>query len=148
MHSVVDFTSSGEEGEVKDDGSEAAGEMVGKMRSHPLVSVSIINPDEIPDVPKNQFLYRAGPENNDEGRPDRNRERTRSTVRAYTKSGRKIKGRGSLVRLHPPSFPSSCHIVQNNRQQLCLKGLQAIICVIRLTASPILLLPQAQACSV
>ncbi|XP_050697742.1 peptidyl-prolyl cis-trans isomerase 8-like [Eriocheir sinensis] len=94
--------SSGEEGEVKDDGSEAGGETVGKMRSHPLVSVSIINPDEIPDVPKNQFLYRAGPENNDELRVERNRDRTRSTVRAFTKSGRKIKGRGSL-RYHTPS---------------------------------------------
>ena len=98
----MDFISSGEEGEVKDDGSEAGGD-TGKMRSHPLVSLSIINPDEIPDVPKNRFLYRAGPENNEEeGRADRGRERTRSTVRAYTKSGRKVKGRGSLVRLHYP----------------------------------------------
>lgn len=105
-HFVMDFGSSGEEGEVKDDGSEAASETVGKMRSHPLVSVSIINPDEIPDVPKNQFLYRAGPENNDELRVERNRDRTRSTVRAFTKSGRKIKGRGSLVRLHPDVVPS------------------------------------------
>lgn len=99
LHIVLDIISSGEEGEVKDDGSEAARDVGGKMRSHPLVSVSIINPDEIPDVPKNQFLYRAGPENNDEGRVDRNKDRPRSTVRAYTKSGRKIKGRGSLVRL-------------------------------------------------
>lgn len=93
------FTSSGEEGEVKDDVSEAAGDAGGKMRNHPLISLSIINPDEIPDVPKNQFLYRAGPEKNDEGRVERNKDRPRSTVRAYTKSGRKIKGRGSLVRL-------------------------------------------------
>lgn len=72
----------------------------GRMRSHPLVSVSLINPDEIPDVPKNRFLYRAGPENNADGevRAER-RERPRSNVRAYTKSGRKVKGRGSLVRI-------------------------------------------------
>lgn len=85
---------------MREDGSETAGDAGGKMRSHPLISVSIINPDEIPDVPKNQFLYRAGPEKNGEGRVDRNRDRPRSTVRAYTKSGRKIKGRGSLVRFH------------------------------------------------
>lgn len=62
--------------------------------------MSVINPDEIPDVPKNRFLYRAGPEKDgeNEGRMDRGRERSRATVRAYTKSGRKVKGRGSLVR--------------------------------------------------
>ncbi|XP_071526893.1 uncharacterized protein Moca-cyp isoform X1 [Panulirus ornatus] len=94
--------SSGEEGEVKDDTSEGGDQA--KLRSHPLVSVSVINPDEIPDVPKNRFLYRAGPEKDgeNEGRLDRGRERSRATVRAYTKSGRKVKGRGSL-RYHTPS---------------------------------------------
>nr|XP_053653393.1 LOW QUALITY PROTEIN: peptidyl-prolyl cis-trans isomerase G-like [Cherax quadricarinatus] len=94
--------SSGEEGEVKDDTSEGGDQA--KYCSHPLVSVSVINPDEIPDVPKNRFLYRAGPEKDgdNEGRQDRGRERSRATVRAYTKSGRKVKGRGSL-RYHTPS---------------------------------------------
>ncbi|XP_042230151.1 peptidyl-prolyl cis-trans isomerase G-like isoform X2 [Homarus americanus] len=94
--------SSGEEGEVKDDTSEGGDQA--KFQSHPLISVSVINPDEIPDVPKNRFLYRAGPEKDgeNEGRQDRGRERSRATVRAYTKSGRKVKGRGSL-RYHTPS---------------------------------------------
>ncbi|XP_045602406.1 peptidyl-prolyl cis-trans isomerase G [Procambarus clarkii] len=94
--------SSGEDGEVKDDISECDDQA--KYYSHPLVSVSVINPDEIPDVPKNRFLYRAGPEKDgdNEGRQERGRERSRATVRAYTKSGRKVKGRGSL-RYHTPS---------------------------------------------
>ncbi|CAL4101494.1 unnamed protein product, partial [Meganyctiphanes norvegica] len=95
--------SSDEEGEVKDEDEKMEPQSLyaaGKdSKGHPLVSVTYIDPDEIPDVPKNRFLYRAGPEK------DRveNRDRIRGpNVRAYTKSGRKVKGRGSL-RYRTPS---------------------------------------------
>ncbi|XP_076066247.1 nuclear cyclophilin protein Moca-cyp isoform X2 [Oratosquilla oratoria] len=106
--------SSDEEGEVKDDDVDEpkvnTKETQGVFRPHPLASVSSINPEEIPAVPQNRFLYRAaGPEKGaagkdrrDLGRDGRDRDRPRATVRAYTKSGRKVKGRGSL-RYRTPS---------------------------------------------
>ncbi|XP_064107047.1 peptidyl-prolyl cis-trans isomerase G-like isoform X2 [Macrobrachium nipponense] len=91
--------SSDEEGEVKEDEETPNGAAPTILRPHPFATVSVINPDEIPDVPKNRFLYRGGPEKDgDQMRIDRGRER----VRAYTKSGRKVKGRGSL-RYRTPS---------------------------------------------
>ncbi|XP_068204334.1 peptidyl-prolyl cis-trans isomerase G [Palaemon carinicauda] len=91
--------SSDEEGEVKEDEEIPNGVATNILRPHPFATVSVINPDEIPDVPKNRFLYRGGPEKDGEQtRIDRGRER----VRAYTKSGRKVKGRGSL-RYRTPS---------------------------------------------
>lgn len=50
-----------EEGEVKEE------------ELHPLASVTNINPDEIPDVPVNKFLYRGGAANNDDKRGPRQR---------------------------------------------------------------------------
>lgn len=74
---------------------------------HPLVSVTNIDPDEIPEVPSNRFLYRGERKNeNDDKDPkkkaandedERARERRRAQIRGRTKSGRKIKGRGHLV---------------------------------------------------
>lgn len=79
---------------------------------HPLVSISNINPDDIPDVPTNKFLMRGGTdrkENNREERNNRDRRRERFGRRdwetgyrrdrgpAMTKSGRVIKGRGVFV---------------------------------------------------
>jgi peptidyl-prolyl isomerase G (cyclophilin G) len=84
--------SEAEEGEVADDGE-----------LHPLVTVTNINPDEIPDVPPNRFLYRGERQTsiNNRSKMDRNpRERERrhrSRIRGITKSGRVIKGRGVFV---------------------------------------------------
>ena len=64
---------------------------------HPLVSVTKIDPDEIPEVPANKFLYRAGSTNNanqKEFRQHYGRER----VRSNRKTGRIFKGRGIFVR--------------------------------------------------
>uniref|UniRef100_A0A1B6CKH5 Uncharacterized protein n=1 Tax=Clastoptera arizonana TaxID=38151 RepID=A0A1B6CKH5_9HEMI len=80
-----------EEGEVSD------GEQ------HPLVTVTNIQPDEIPEIPPNRFLYRADKSSNKE--KDRNREKERvarekkrkARIRGVTKSGRVIKGRGVFV---------------------------------------------------
>jgi hypothetical protein len=84
--------SEAEEGEVPDEGE-----------LHPLVTVTSINPDEIPDVPPNRFLYRGERQTsiNNRSKMDRNpreRERRRRTrIRGITKSGRVIKGRGVFV---------------------------------------------------
>ena len=74
---------------------------------HPLVTVTNIDPDEIPDVPSNRFLYR-GDRTNDEDKgskkktlspeeEERLKEKRRAQIRGRTKSGRKVKGRGLLV---------------------------------------------------
>ncbi|XP_043490872.1 peptidyl-prolyl cis-trans isomerase cyp11 [Polistes fuscatus] len=70
-------------------------------KPHPLVSVTKIDPDEIPEVPANKFLYRAGPTNNanqKEFRQHFGRER----IRLRRKTGRVFKGRG-VFRYHTPS---------------------------------------------
>lgn len=75
---------------------------------HPLVTLSKINPDEIPEVPSNRYLYRGDRKNendNDSKKKsidddDRARERRRAQIRGRTKSGRKVKGRGLLVNLN------------------------------------------------
>lgn len=74
---------------------------------HPLVTVTKIDPDEIPDVPSNRFLYRGDRKKEEEDKSarkkdsndedERARERRRAQIRGRTKSGRKIKGRGLLV---------------------------------------------------
>lgn len=84
----------------EDDNAEAEGQL------HPLVSVSNIDPEEIPAGPPNRFLSRGGPspmflmkpqqEDNDERSKKRNR------IRGVTKSGRIVKGRGTL-RFRTPS---------------------------------------------
>ncbi|XP_015590241.1 peptidyl-prolyl cis-trans isomerase cyp11 [Cephus cinctus] len=84
-----------EEGEIQESDPEEEG------KPHPLVSVTKIDPDEIPEVPANKFLYRAGPTNNanqKEFRQHYGRERMRS----HRKTGRVFKGRG-IFRYRTPS---------------------------------------------
>lgn len=86
-----------EEGEILDSNEEPEED----GEKHPLVSVTKIDPDEIPEVPANKFLYRAGPTNNanqKEFRQHYGRER----VRSNRKTGRVFKGRG-IFRYHTPS---------------------------------------------
>lgn len=79
-----------EEGEIPDSADDEAGKV------HPLVSVTKIDPDEIPEVPANKFLYRAGSANNANQKEFRQRF-GRERNRGHTKSGRIIKGRGVFV---------------------------------------------------
>jgi len=60
---------------------------------HPLVTTFNISRDEIPSVPANRFLSRVGPEQVDKPQY----EQRASRARGKTKSGRTIKGRGTLV---------------------------------------------------
>lgn len=79
-----------EDGEIHDSNEEE------NEKPHPLVSVTKIDPDEIPEVPANKFLYRAGPTNNanqKEFRQHFGRER----IRLRRKTGRVFKGRGVFV---------------------------------------------------
>lgn len=85
---------------------------------HPLVTVSNINPEDIPDVPVNKFLMRGATNNNNgnskdtknkddkkDRRDSRDGNRRRDwdnrnfnrRERMTTKSGRIIKGRGVFV---------------------------------------------------
>lgn len=69
------------------------------------MTLSKINPDEIPEVPSNRYLYRGDKKKEDD--PDskkksyeddeRAREKRRAQIRGRTKSGRKVKGRGLLA---------------------------------------------------
>ncbi|KAL2718717.1 peptidyl-prolyl cis-trans isomerase G [Vespula squamosa] len=84
-----------EDGEIHDSNEDE------NEKPHPLVSVTKIDPDEIPEVPANKFLYRAGPTNNanqKEFRQHFGRER----IRLRRKTGRVFKGRG-VFRYHTPS---------------------------------------------
>ncbi|XP_065170471.1 peptidyl-prolyl cis-trans isomerase G isoform X1 [Atheta coriaria] len=92
-----------------DDGTEEEGE-VKEDELHPLVSVTNINPEDIPDVPTNKFLMRGDRKNNDDrdgrksykkrdNRENSNYKRRRPML---TKSGRVIKGRG-VFRFRTPS---------------------------------------------
>lgn len=82
-----------------DDDAEVEGQL------HPLVSVSNIDPEEIPAGPPNRFLSRGGPssmflmkpQNDNDDRPKK-----RNRIRGVTKSGRIVKGRGTL-RFRTPS---------------------------------------------
>lgn len=76
---------------------------------HPLVTLSKIDPDEIPEVPSNRFLYRGDKKVEEEEadskkskklspeEEERMREKRRAQIRGRTRTGRKIKGRGLLV---------------------------------------------------
>ncbi|XP_046814393.1 peptidyl-prolyl cis-trans isomerase G [Vespa crabro] len=84
-----------EDGEIHDSNEDE------NEKPHPLVSITKIDPDEIPEVPANKFLYRAGPTNNanqKEFRQHFGRER----IRLRRKTGRVFKGRG-VFRYHTPS---------------------------------------------
>ncbi|XP_012281250.1 peptidyl-prolyl cis-trans isomerase cyp11 [Orussus abietinus] len=83
-----------EEGEVPDTEDES-------QKIHPLVSVTKIDPDEIPEVPANKFLYRAGPTNNANQKEFR-QHYGRDRLRSHRKTGRIFKGRG-IFRYHTPS---------------------------------------------
>lgn len=54
-----DVSSEEEEGEVKED------------ELHPLVSVTKINPDEIPDIPSNKFLMRGDGKTSDKDKKNK-----------------------------------------------------------------------------
>ncbi|XP_026295873.1 peptidyl-prolyl cis-trans isomerase cyp11 isoform X2 [Apis mellifera] len=84
-----------EDGEIHDSNEDELG------KPHPLVSVTKIDPDEIPEVPANKFLYRAGPTNNANQKEFR-QHYGRDRVRSHRKTGRIFKGRG-IFRYHTPS---------------------------------------------
>ncbi|XP_012529641.1 peptidyl-prolyl cis-trans isomerase G isoform X2 [Monomorium pharaonis] len=84
-----------EDGEIRDSNEEDEGQ------PHPLVSVTKIDPDEIPEVPANKFLYRAGSTNNANQKEFR-QHYGRDRVRSHRKTGRVFKGRG-IFRYHTPS---------------------------------------------
>lgn len=72
---------------------------------HPLVSVSNIDPEEIPAGPPNRFLSRGGPSSMFLMKPQKDnddRPKRRNRIRGVTKSGRIVKGRGTL-RFRTPS---------------------------------------------
>lgn len=58
---------------------------------HPLASTTKIDPDEIPEIPTNKFLYRAGPTNNAN---QRQYVQDRRPVFKKSPGGRMFKGRG------------------------------------------------------
>ncbi|XP_033230015.1 peptidyl-prolyl cis-trans isomerase cyp11 isoform X2 [Belonocnema kinseyi] len=90
--------SKSEDGEILDSNEDVEED---DGQPHPLVSVTKIDPDEIPEVPANKFLYRAGSTNNanqKEFRQHYGRER----VRSNRQTGRIFKGRG-IFRYHTPS---------------------------------------------
>lgn len=74
---------------------------------HPLVSVSNIDPEEIPTGPPNRFLSRGGPSPMFLMKPQididtDDKSKKRNNIRGVTKSGRIVKGRGTL-RFRTPS---------------------------------------------
>lgn len=79
-----------EDGEIRDSNEEDEGQ------PHPLVSVTKIDPDEIPEVPANKFLYRAGSTNNANQKEFR-QHYGKDRVRSHRKTGRLFKGRGIFV---------------------------------------------------
>lgn len=83
--------SKSEDGEIQDSHDEDEG------NTHPLVSVTKIDPDEIPEVPANKFLYRAGPTNNANQKEFRTQHYGRDRMRNNRKTGRVFKGRGVFV---------------------------------------------------
>lgn len=76
---------------------------------HPLVSVTNIDPEEIPAGPPNRFLSRGGPSPMFLMKPQitetdslNDKDKKRNRIRGVTKSGRIVKGRGTL-RFRTPS---------------------------------------------
>lgn len=87
----------------KDEDNGGNGVLEGQL--HPLVSVSNIDPEEIPSGPPNRFLSRGGPSSMFLMKPqtDSNEKpKKRNRIRGVTKSGRIVKGRGTL-RFRTPS---------------------------------------------
>ncbi|XP_072756840.1 uncharacterized protein Moca-cyp isoform X2 [Anoplolepis gracilipes] len=98
-----------EDGEIRDSNEEDSGQ------PHPLVSVTKIDPDEIPEVPANKFLYRAGSTNNANQKEFR-QHYGRDRVRSHRKTGRVFKGRG-IFRYHTPSRSRSRSITPPHWKQ-------------------------------
>lgn len=91
---------------LKDDDNNAE-ESDGQL--HPLVSVTNIDPEEIPAGPPNRFLSRGGPSTMFLMKPQitetdsiNDKLKKRNRIRGVTKSGRIVKGRGTL-RFRTPS---------------------------------------------
>lgn len=102
-----------EEGEVEEDEEDSA--MLSShrlpptrtvVRANPIVQVSNINPDEIPDVPQNRFLFRGAPLNRDDPKDDGDRRgasrgddygSSRREERRSRDPRKKVKGRGAVV---------------------------------------------------
>lgn len=87
---------SANEDEAKPERNKAAADL------HPLANVTKIDPEEIPKDPENRFLNRVREDKNKENEPKNNESekstyRKRPRIRGYTRSGRVIKGRGTLV---------------------------------------------------
>ncbi|XP_020281443.1 peptidyl-prolyl cis-trans isomerase G isoform X2 [Pseudomyrmex gracilis] len=82
---------------------------------HPLVSVTKIDPDEIPEVPANKFLYRAGSTNNANQKEFR-QHYGRDRMRSHRNSGRILKGRG-VFRYHASSRSRSRSITPPHWKQ-------------------------------
>ncbi|EFN65853.1 Peptidyl-prolyl cis-trans isomerase 1 [Camponotus floridanus] len=98
-----------EDGEIRDSNEEDHGQ------PHPLASVTKIDPDEIPEVPANKFLYRAGSTNNANQKEFR-QHYGRDRVRSHRKTGRVFKGRG-IFRYHTPSRSRSRSITPPHWKQ-------------------------------
>lgn len=67
---------------------------------HPTTQVSHINPEEIPDVPKNRFLYRGLPDNRDDpaAREDGNQGKGGAGGRDPGRGGRDLDRGGRVMR--------------------------------------------------
>ncbi|KAF7993657.1 hypothetical protein HCN44_010252 [Aphidius gifuensis] len=89
--------------EIDNKSEEEEDEEEDNKNRHPLVSVTKIDPDEIPDVPANKFLFRAGPTNNSNQTEYRqNFGRDRARMNRHKGNGRVFKGRGTF-RYRTPS---------------------------------------------
>lgn len=101
MYYIFSKKSGGGSGQVESEAEE--GEVADDRELHPLATVTNINPDEIPDVPPNRFLYRGERKTSVTSRskmerdPREHERQRRSRIRGITKSGRVIKGRGVFV---------------------------------------------------
>ncbi|XP_050537681.1 uncharacterized protein LOC126903535 [Daktulosphaira vitifoliae] len=81
------------------------GEKESNGQLHPLVSVSNIDPEEIPSGPPNRFLSRGGPSLMYPIKPQQDlidKQKKKNRIRGVTKSGRVVKGRG-MLRFRTPS---------------------------------------------
>jgi hypothetical protein len=121
MYYIFSKKSGGDSGSGHVESEEEEGEVPDEGELHPLVSVTNINPDEIPDVPPNRFLYRGERKTSVNNRSKMDRDsreherRRRSRIRGITKSGRVIKGHGVFVSMTQFGItliePFLCHSV-------------------------------------
>lgn len=102
---VIQFPQSSSKKEEEKDDDEVEEEEAGVP--HPLVTTYNISRDEIPSIPTNGFLSRVGPDHVDKP----NYEKRGSRARGKTKSGRTIKGRGTLVRINKKYSPTTHYML-------------------------------------